>query len=226
MAIVLPKFSRRRPPTGLAAETQPAVNVSLCRDDGRYEAGRQLSAKWRVRRVPLQRVQGLEVSVLWYTEGKGDEDLHVHHFHRLTAEQLRRTGLADEQSLRCQLPATPLSYHGQLIQIRWCIRLRLFIDDGREIVAEQPFHLVAHGQAGSRAPLPGQAHWLARGNSSASRRAENDSPTLPVDTVAPLPLTPADESTPVPETAEPEDTLVPTPPATDDAERPAAALHR
>jgi hypothetical protein len=145
LAIVLPKFSRRRPSTGRSTETQPAVNVSLCREDGVYEAGGKLTAKWRISRIPLEEVQGVEVSVLWHTEGKGDEDLHVHHFQRLVETQIRRSGLADQQSLNCQLPRTPLSYHGRLISVMWCIRLRLFIAGGREIVAEQPFHLVAPG---------------------------------------------------------------------------------
>jgi hypothetical protein len=143
VAIVLPKFSRRRPSTGLAAETQPAVNLTLCREDGLYEAGGTLTVKWRISRVPLDEVQGIELSVLWHTEGKGDEDLHVHHFHRVVESQVRRVGLADEQSIGCVLPATPLSYHGQLISLQWCVRMRLFLIGGRGIVAEQPFHLVS-----------------------------------------------------------------------------------
>lgn len=143
MAIVLPKFSRRRSSPGLVAEAQPAVNVTLCSDDGLYRAGGELSAKWRISRVPLDEVQCVEVSVLWHTEGKGDEDLQVHHFQRLAESQLRRTGLADEQVIHCVLPATPLSYHGRLISLQWCVRLRLFLANGREIVAEQPFHLVS-----------------------------------------------------------------------------------
>ncbi|MEM9587409.1 MAG: hypothetical protein AAGA03_09010 [Planctomycetota bacterium] len=120
------------------------MNVSLCRDDGRYPAGGQLTATWRIRRVSIDQLQGVEISVLWHTEGKGDEDLHVHHFHSLSGTQLRRLGLADQQRIDCSLPATPLSYHGRLVSIRWCIRLRLFLADGREIVTEQPFYLVAH----------------------------------------------------------------------------------
>lgn len=121
------------------------MNLSICREDGLYEAGGTLRAKWRISRVPLEQVQGLEVSVLWHTEGKGDEDLHVHHFHRVVESQIRRLGLADEQSISCVLPATPLSYHGLLISVCWCIRLRLFLANGREIVAEHPFYLVAPG---------------------------------------------------------------------------------
>jgi hypothetical protein len=86
---------------------------------------------------------------MWHTEGKGDEDLHVHHFHRVVESQIRRVGLADEQSIQCQLPASPLSYHGRLISVRWCIRLRLFLSDGREIVAEQPFHMVSPAVVGA-----------------------------------------------------------------------------
>lgn len=119
------------------------MNLSLCREDGLYEAGGDLAVKWRISRVPLDEVQGIEVSVMWHTEGKGDEDLHVHHFHRVSENQIRRVGLADEQSTHCSLPATPLSYHGRLISLRWCVRLRLFLAGGKEIVAEQPFHLVA-----------------------------------------------------------------------------------
>ena len=141
------------------------MNVSIDREDGRYEAGGVLRATWRVRRVPVERIEGVEVSVMWYTEGKGDEDLHVHHFARFSGEQLRATehgteperfgeqqrgfgeqqrGFGEQQRIECRLPPTPLSYHGRLIRIRWCIRLRLFLDDGRSVVAEQPFHVVSY----------------------------------------------------------------------------------
>jgi len=143
VAIVLPKLSRRRPSTGFASETQPAVSVTLCREDGVYEGGTELKATWRVSRVTLDSLTAIEISVMWYSEGKGDTDLLVHHFERFEEEQIRRFGLADKHLLSCLLPATPLSYHGRLIRIRWCVRMRLFLSDGREIVTEQPFYLVA-----------------------------------------------------------------------------------
>ncbi|PAY17079.1 hypothetical protein CKO51_23215 [Rhodopirellula sp. SM50] len=119
------------------------MSVSLCREDGIYEGGKELSATWRVSRVTLDSLSAIEISVLWYSEGKGDTDLHVHHFERYEEERIRRFGLADKHSLSCLLPATPLSYHGRLIRLRWCVRMRLFLTDGREIVADQPFYLVA-----------------------------------------------------------------------------------
>ncbi|QDT13224.1 hypothetical protein [Planctomycetes bacterium K23_9] len=126
------------------------MNVTLCREDATYVGNESLTAKWRVSRVTLDQVQAMEVSVLWHTEGKGDEDLKVHHFLRLDENQIRRAGLIDEQSLQCRLPATPLSYHGRLISVRWCARLRLFLTDGREVVSEQPFHLVTEEVAAER----------------------------------------------------------------------------
>ncbi len=119
------------------------MNLSLCSVDGVYQAGSLLTAKWRISRVPPDQIHSLEASVLWYSEGKGDEDLHVHHFHRLADEPLRRANLADEHSTHCRLPATPLSYQGQLISLRWGVRVRIFLADGREIVTEHPFHLVS-----------------------------------------------------------------------------------
>ena len=157
MAIVLPKFSRRRTSTGLGPESQPALNLTLCREDGLYHPGEVLTACWRVSRVPLERVQGLEVSVMWYTEGKGDEDFHVHHFHRQGENQIRRSGLSDARSTHCKLPETPLSYQGKLISVRWCVRMRLFLTNGREIVTEQRFYLI-HPNMVSRTEIP--AHHL------------------------------------------------------------------
>lgn len=119
------------------------MSVTLCREDGVYEGGRELEATWRVSRVTLDSLTAIEISVMWYTEGKGDMDLHVHHFERMEEGEIRRAGLADRQSLSCILPATPLSYHGRLIRVRWCVRMRLFLSSGREIVTDQPFYLVA-----------------------------------------------------------------------------------
>ena len=108
-----------------------------------YEGGNELTATWRVSRVTLDRLSAIEVSVVWYTEGKGDQDFQVHHFERLEENEIRRLGLADNHSLICELPATPLSYNGRLIRLRWCVRIRVFLSDGREIVSEHPFYLIA-----------------------------------------------------------------------------------
>jgi hypothetical protein len=39
------------------------------------------------------------------------------------------------------LPASPLSYHGAILSIRWCVRVRAFLDRDREVVGERGFVL-------------------------------------------------------------------------------------
>ena len=157
VAIVLPKFSRRRPSTGLAAETQPAVNISLCREDGVYEAGGTLTAKWRISRVPLDRgprARGFGDVAHRRQRGRGPSRPSLSPRGREPDSSGRAWPMSSRSSVGC--PLTPLSYHGRLISVRWCIRLRLFLADGREIVAEQPFHLVSPGSL----PIGGDARIL------------------------------------------------------------------
>ena len=119
------------------------MNVSLCRDDGSYSAGGFLKASWRVSRVSLDELKGVEISVLWHTEGKGDEDLSVHFFKRYDASELRDMKIGENQPIQCRLPASPLSYSGTLLKIQWGVRVRVFAADGSDAVAEHPFYLVA-----------------------------------------------------------------------------------
>lgn len=102
------------------------------------------------------RPEVLETSVLWYTEGKGDEDLHVHWFRRFCETDLQL--MAPHQALRfgCRLPPSPLSYDGTLLRIRWCVRVRLFEPEQPEAMYQLPFQLV-----GETLPLDSPADWTA-----------------------------------------------------------------
>lgn len=82
-----------------------------------------------------------EVSVLWYTEGQGDEDLAVHYFERHDASGREPIDLRMPQRFRTCLPNSPLSYEGVIVKVRWCVRVRLFLSRGKELVAERPFVL-------------------------------------------------------------------------------------
>ncbi len=53
-------------------------------------------------------------------------------FQRVTKEELIAKALNQPSRLACVLPASPLSFEGKLLKIRWCVRLRLFLNDGRE----------------------------------------------------------------------------------------------
>ena len=127
------------------------MRLELCNEDGVYPAESLLTAQWRISRVAIDEIQSVEISVLWHTEGKGDEDLQVQFFHRISEQAVARLDLGQPQSIQCVLPPTPLSDQGRLISLRWCVRLRLYLSQGREIVAEQPFYLVAANQRAPRA---------------------------------------------------------------------------
>lgn len=142
VAIVLPKLSRFRPSIGANADAPPALSVELCRSDARYQAGQPLRAYWQIGSTTVREITGLEASVLWFTEGKGDEDLHVHHFVRWNDAQLQQLDLSQRQSIDCFLPLSPITYNGTLIRICWCVRVRLFRSLGRECVTQQPFQML------------------------------------------------------------------------------------
>jgi len=105
------------------------------------EPGESLEFEYAVQCVAPELVDSLEVSVMWYTEGKGGEDIGVHLFQRIGREDLTELALDQPRRLSCDLPASPLSFEGRLLKIRWCVRLRLFLRDGRELSADKPFYL-------------------------------------------------------------------------------------
>lgn len=117
------------------------ISIQLDREEGVYAPGDLLECNWRIGRIGLDGVQSVEASVLWYTEGKGDEDFAVHHFVRVPGDQLRKLGDSYQHSLVTALPMSPLTYDGQLLRIRWCVRLRIFLPNENDTVLQQPFFL-------------------------------------------------------------------------------------
>jgi hypothetical protein len=105
------------------------------------EPGDTLEFEYCIQRISAQMIDRLEVSVAWYTEGKGSEDIGVHFFQSHPRTELAKTALSQPQRVVVKLTANPLSFEGKLFKIRWCIRLRLFLADGREKTAEQRFYL-------------------------------------------------------------------------------------
>ena len=39
------------------------------------------------------------------------------------------------------LPRSPLSYEGMIVKVRWCVRVRLFFEGGRDFVSEHVFEV-------------------------------------------------------------------------------------
>lgn len=143
MANVLQKFSNRRTSTTRPAtrRSEPNLGLRLLSLQPGLEPGDSLEFEYAVNRVEPQLVESLEISVMWYTEGKGSEDIGVHLFQKIDHEALTATPLDFPRRLSCQLPASPLSFEGRLLKIRWCVRLRLFLIDGRKLTADKRFYL-------------------------------------------------------------------------------------
>ncbi|MEM6799495.1 MAG: hypothetical protein AAF589_08270 [Planctomycetota bacterium] len=122
----------------ITPENLTAPVVTLDRQPAAYAAGDTLTASVA---PPADggSLRSIELSVAWYTVGKGDEDLHVHEFLRPTADN--RDWLSSGLSLSTRLPMSPLSYAGVIVKVCWCVRLRLFAAGGRQLLVEEPFQL-------------------------------------------------------------------------------------
>jgi hypothetical protein len=119
----------------------PLISLQLREPLRIYHPGDELECECQIDAVEADEIQALEASVLWYTEGKGDEDLAVHFFERRTPADTEDGDLRPLHRFRTILPNSPLSYAGAIVKIRWCARVRLFLRRGKELLLEQPFVL-------------------------------------------------------------------------------------
>jgi hypothetical protein len=120
---------------------EPRVRIVFDGNGRAYRPGEILSGEYRLESVPLDQVKAIEVSVLWYTEGKGDEDLAVHHFQRISLENGEPIDLRRPGRFCTVLPGSPLSYSGAIVTIHWCVRVRVFLPHGKDVVGQREFQL-------------------------------------------------------------------------------------
>jgi hypothetical protein len=127
----------------------PLISINVDHRQRPHAAGEPLSGEFQIDAIDAGELRALELSILWYTEGKGDEDIGVHHFERWTDEEASGQSLVELRKFNVALPNSPLSYEGVLVKIRWCVRVRVFLKNGREFYAELPFRLgtVPEGRA-------------------------------------------------------------------------------
>jgi hypothetical protein len=83
----------------------------------------------------------VELSVLWHTSGKGDEDMQVLHFREWPSREGAASILGQPQEVTLTLPRSPLNYDGFLIKVHWCVRVRVRWARGRDTVQEAAFRL-------------------------------------------------------------------------------------
>jgi len=108
-----------------------------------YMPGDELKFSFQMLAIDSGTLSAVETSVVWFTEGKGNEDLGVHFFQRLSGEAITDRDWSQPQSISTILPDSPLSYEGRLLKIRWCIRVRAYLTDGTDLVSQEPFYLGA-----------------------------------------------------------------------------------
>lgn len=128
---------------------EPSVTISLHEPSVAYRPGETLSGEYRIEHLAPGEIRAVELSVLWFTEGKGDEDMAVHLFERRSVDEGDLLDPARPGRFETILPRSPLSYDGVLLRVVWCVRVRVFPRAGKELFDERRFVLgaVAPGQA-------------------------------------------------------------------------------
>lgn len=155
---------------------EPLVSIALKGYTRIFAPGDELIADFQIDAVDPGEVEAVEVSVLWYTEGKGDEDLGVHFFKRFDGTP--GADLHELRSIRTTLPYSPLSYDGRIVKVRWCVRVRAFLKRGRFVVADQWFQL---GNVSSPVQSVGEAEIAVAGTDVAQRNGRTRPPAASRD---------------------------------------------
>ena len=121
--------------------TPSALRIALESASAHYQPGDRLTGRFMLEGAQMKGVRTAELSVLWYTAGKGEEDMAVHHFERLVDDVARPLDLRVPHRFTTVLPPSPLSYDGRIVKVCWCVRVRLFSALVQESIAEVPFQL-------------------------------------------------------------------------------------
>lgn len=119
----------------------PLVTIRLDSRQRVYSPGETLSGEYTIEAFQPDQIRAVELSVLWFTEGKGDEDLGVHFFERRSQEEDMAFDPRQTVRFTTRLPNSPLSYDGRIVKVRWCVRVRVFLPRGAELVEDELFQL-------------------------------------------------------------------------------------
>jgi hypothetical protein len=121
---------------------EPLISIQIQGYRPCFQPGEVLECDYQIDAVSVEDLIAVEASVLWFTEGKGGGDLGVHFFERrLPADA--EGDLRQWRRFQTALPNSPLSYDGALIRIRWCVRVRAMLRQGKQSCSERLFRLGA-----------------------------------------------------------------------------------
>jgi hypothetical protein len=88
----------------------------------------------------LGRLEEVEVTIGWHTEGKGREARGVEH-HEVQRPGKGSLDANGSGKFSAVLPASPLSYDGVLIKVRWTVRVRVRLSGSGQLNSETAFQL-------------------------------------------------------------------------------------
>ena len=115
-------------------------SFSIVLDRLAFEPGETIRGSYQLRSPELARLEQVEVTVGWHTEGKGLRARGVEHcqVHRPGDDSLDRNGSGRLSAL---LPASPLSYDGVLIKVCWTVQVRASFSGSGQLNSEKAFRL-------------------------------------------------------------------------------------
>ena len=92
------------------------LSIELAEGRTNYRPGETLAgvASWRLD----EPVDELEVRLLWFTRGKGTQDVSV-----IDHREFRSPGLSGHREFTFNLPDEPYSFSGRLISLIWALEL-------------------------------------------------------------------------------------------------------
>jgi hypothetical protein len=92
------------------------LNIELNDSKDAFAPGEQVEGRieWTLDANP----RALELSLLWYTSGKGTRDVQVLHTHKIDSP-----GAFGSDKFSFTLPAGPYSFSGKLISLIWALEL-------------------------------------------------------------------------------------------------------
>lgn len=122
------------------------VSLWLEGESAWFGSGDMVRGGYAVRPVDGNPLRTIELSVLWRAPAPGSSELGVCHYEEHTAREEGEHPVYGTHAFHTRLPEGPLSYEGQVVIIRWAVRLRLRYVNGDERVCELPFRL-AQGNA-------------------------------------------------------------------------------
>jgi hypothetical protein len=119
----------------------PRISIRL--DDSRsmYWPGDVLSGEFGLDLDLSAKAKSVECSVLWHTEGKGEEDRGVHFTQRLSPSDGSQFSLTRAWRFQTELPPSPFSYDGVIVKVRWYVRVVVSLERKEQAINELPFQL-------------------------------------------------------------------------------------